>query len=141
MFQREPGWVIPKGDARLHRRGARRVVEPGGTDDVSGRGLLYMIEKGSSRGSIHRPGTKTNHIAAGRRRAYIDETFDDRPDLRAAVTPNYPYPGQAPDLRGTVLRGVASETNVELVPCAVESVTRDRARRRSTASSMPSTSS
>jgi cation diffusion facilitator CzcD-associated flavoprotein CzcO len=121
VFQREPGWVVPKPTrvftdeerAALSRRWYRRRERTR---------LLYLIEKGQFRGSIHRPGTKTNDIRGGQARAYIDETFKDRPELRAAVTPNYPYPGKRPVIAQGYYEALL-RNDVELVPFAVESVT------------------
>jgi len=56
-------------------------------------------------------------------RCYIDRVFKDRPDLREAVTPTYPYPGKRPVLASTFYPALKKE-NVELVPTAVSSVTR-----------------
>ncbi len=49
--------------------------------------------------------------------------FADRPDLRLAVTPTYPYPGKRPILASTYYPALKKE-NVELVPRAVARVTR-----------------
>jgi len=56
-------------------------------------------------------------------RRYIDRVFKDRPDLREAVTPTYPYPGKRPVIASTFYPALKKE-NVELVPKAVSSVTR-----------------
>jgi cation diffusion facilitator CzcD-associated flavoprotein CzcO len=55
-------------------------------------------------------------------RAYIDRQFAERPDLRAAVTPTYPYPGKRPVFASTFYPAL-KKGNVELVPKAVASVT------------------
>ncbi|HYU38472.1 MAG TPA: hypothetical protein VEM59_01375 [Acidimicrobiia bacterium] len=54
---------------------------------------------------------------------YIARKFADRPDLRAAVTPTYPYPGKRPVIASTFYSALRKE-NVELVPRAVASATR-----------------
>ena len=53
---------------------------------------------------------------------YIDRKFADRPDLREAVTPKYPYPGKRPIFASTFYPALKKQ-NVELVPRAVASVT------------------
>ena len=60
---------------------------------------------------------------------YIARKFADRPDLREAVTPTYPYPGKRPVFASTFYPALKKE-NVELVPRAVASVTPHRHRRR-----------
>jgi cation diffusion facilitator CzcD-associated flavoprotein CzcO len=121
LFQREPGWVIPKGDrdftseerSTFSRRLAYRRQR---------LRLLWQIERGQIRGSIHRPGTKVNARREEQCRGYIDHVFKDRPDLRRMVTPDYPYPGKRPILTGTFYPALLRD-NVELVPQAVTSVT------------------
>lgn len=121
LFQREPGWVIPKGErdftpeerarfrSRLQRRRARWR-------------MALMLERNQLRGAIHRPGTKINRSREQMCRDFIDRVFADRPDLREAVTPKYPYPGKRPILNSTFYPALKLP-NVELVPKAVASVT------------------
>src|SRR4029077_16052563 len=56
-------------------------------------------------------------------RGYIARAFRARPDLRAAVTPAYPYPGKRPVVASTFYPALKKE-NVTLVPKPVDSVTR-----------------
>jgi len=121
LFQREPGWVIPKGD-----RDFTSAERAGFSGRLAYRRerlrLLWQIERGQIRGSIHRPGTKVNALREHQCRGYIDHVFKDRPDLRQMVTPTYPYPGKRPVLTGTFYPALLRD-NVELVPHAVASVT------------------
>lgn len=121
LFQREPGWVIPKGDRDFTPAEREAFRRPWARRRERLR-LLWQIESGQLRGSIHRPGTKINALRERQCRAYIDHVFKDRPDLRAAVTPTYPYPGKRPILTGAFYPALLRE-DVELVPHAVESVT------------------
>lgn len=122
LFQREPGWVIPKGErdftpqerARYRRRWARRRER---------LRLALQLERNQLGGAIHRPGTKVNALRERQCREFIDRVFADRPDLKAAVTPAYPYPGKRPILATTFYPALRRD-NVELVPRAVASVTR-----------------
>ena len=75
----------------------------------------YVLEKSLWRGHLYRPGTKTNEARRQFCLDYIARQFADRPDLREAVTPKYPYPGQAAGLRQHLLSALKKE-NVELVP-------------------------
>ena len=61
--------------------------------------------------------------ASGSAASYIARQFADRPDLRDAVTPTYPYPGKRPVVASTFYPALKKD-NVELVPRAVSSVTR-----------------
>jgi cation diffusion facilitator CzcD-associated flavoprotein CzcO len=121
LFQREPGWVVPKdgrdltsdervtfSSARAYRRERLR--------------LLWQLQKGQIRGQIHRPGTKLNKLSEQVCRNYINAVFKDHPDLRQLVTPDFPFPGKRPvqtsDFYPALLRD-----NVDLIPHAVASVT------------------
>jgi cation diffusion facilitator CzcD-associated flavoprotein CzcO len=122
LFQREPGWVIPKGDRTFtptERAAFRRPLKR----RMERMRLGYLLERNQLGGAIHRPGTKINSMREQQCRAFIEREFADRPDLREAVTPKYPYPGKRPILNSTFY-GALKRDNVELIPRAVESVTR-----------------
>lgn len=123
LFQREPGWVIPKGDRDFSAEERKRFQSSWARRRERLR-LFWQIERGQLRGSIHRPGTKLNARREAQCRAYIAHVFKDRPDLRAAVTPSYPYPGKRPILTGDFYPALLRD-NVELVPHAVTSVARN----------------
>jgi cation diffusion facilitator CzcD-associated flavoprotein CzcO len=121
VFQREPGWVMPKGDRDFSDdeqaefgtwwRARRERLR-----------LRYLLEKNLWGGNMNRPGTKANATREQMCRDYIAREFADRPDLRAAVTPTYPYPGKRPVFATTFYPALKAD-NVELVPRAVASVT------------------
>jgi cation diffusion facilitator CzcD-associated flavoprotein CzcO len=122
LFQREPGWVSPKGDHDYTTEQRAQLANP----------LFYWktrlkefrrLEKGVWRGGIYRPGTAMNQMREAACREYIDTEFADYPELRKAVTPNYPYPGKRPIFNSTFY-GALKHERVELVPRPVESVTR-----------------
>ena len=122
LFQREPGWVSPKGDHDYTTEQRAELANP----------LHYWktrlkefrrLEKGVWRGGIYRPGSEMNAMREAACREYIDTEFADYPELRKAVTPNYPYPGKRPIFNSTFY-GALKHERVELVPRAVESVTR-----------------
>jgi cation diffusion facilitator CzcD-associated flavoprotein CzcO len=121
LFQREPGWVIPKGDRDFTAEERAGFTRPLAYRRERIR-LLWQIERGQIRGSIHRPGTKVNELREGQCRGYINAVFKDRPDLLKMVTPQYPYPGKRPVLTGTFYPALLRD-NVELIPHAVASVT------------------
>ena len=55
---------------------------------------LRLIEKNLWHGGSYRPGRKPHTRGEAAARAYIERSFEDRPDLREAVTPAYPYWGK-----------------------------------------------
>jgi cation diffusion facilitator CzcD-associated flavoprotein CzcO len=121
QFQREPGWITMKGERDFtpeervkFRKPLRRRMER--------MRLYWMLEKGVRGGAIYRPGTKMNAAREEFCRRMIAKAFADRPDLAAAVTPSYPYPGKRPIFHSTYYQALKRD-NVELVPKAVASVT------------------
>jgi cation diffusion facilitator CzcD-associated flavoprotein CzcO len=122
VFQREPGWVMPKGERDLSD--AERALSARGWPRRRERWRQrYATERNLWRGHFQRPGTRTNAAQQEFCLAYVARHFADRPDLRAAVTPTYPFPGKRPVLASTFYPAL-KKPNVELVPQAVASVTR-----------------
>jgi len=122
LFQREPGWVVPKGDRDFTPAERAELSRPLKHRRERIR-LALLLERNQIGGAIHRPGTRMNALREHQCRSFIDREFADRPDLRDAVTPQYPYPGKRPILNSTFYPALRRE-NVELVPRAVASVTR-----------------
>ena len=123
VFQREPGWVMPKGEhdftdderAAFSSRWRRRRER---------WRLKYLLEKNLRRGAIWRPGTKANAAREQMCRRYIERQFKDHPELRDLVTPTYPYPGKRPIFASTFYPSL-KKANVTLVPKAVAALTRN----------------
>ena len=122
VFQREPGWIMPKGERDLTGDERADLAKPWRRAWERWR-LKYLLEKSLWRGNLYRPGTKVNAARQQFCLSYIDRQFADRPDLRDAVTPAYPYPGKRPVFASTFYPALKKQ-NVELVPRAVASVTR-----------------
>ena len=121
VFQREPGWVMPKGDRdfTVEERNALRGRLRWRRERLR---QLKRIEKSLWRRNIYRPGSKINSTYEQMCRDYIARVFADRPDLREAVTPTYPYWGKRMILASTYYPALTRE-NVELIPKAVASIT------------------
>jgi cation diffusion facilitator CzcD-associated flavoprotein CzcO len=121
LFQREPGWVSPKGDRDYTKEDRARLRNP-----LYYRWArykeMYRLEKGLWRGAIYKPGTPTNQAREDACLEFIEREFADFPEIKEAVTPKYPYPGKRPIFNSTFYAALKHE-NVELVPRAVESVT------------------
>jgi cation diffusion facilitator CzcD-associated flavoprotein CzcO len=121
VFQREPGWILPKGERDFTDAERASLARPWRRTLERWR-LKYMVEKSLRGGDAYRPGTRTNEDRKRVCLDYIARKFADRPDLRVAVTPSYPYPGKRPVFASTFYSALKKE-NVELVPRAVASVT------------------
>ena len=121
MFQREPGWVLPKNSRGLtdsERAAAGNPV----VQKIVRASMLWRREKVQHGLKLLTPGTHANKAAEANAREYINSVFAERPDLAEAVTPTYPFGGKRPimadDLYPAMLR-----SNVELIPRAVERIT------------------
>jgi cation diffusion facilitator CzcD-associated flavoprotein CzcO len=121
VFQREPGWIMPKGERDLTPEERAALARPLRRAQNRWR-LKLQLERSLWGGRLYRPGTKVNTEREKFCRAYIDRRFADRPDLKAAVTPSYPYPGKRPVFSSSFYPALKRD-NVELVPRAVSSVT------------------
>jgi cation diffusion facilitator CzcD-associated flavoprotein CzcO len=122
VFQREPGWVMPKGERDLTEAERQRLAKPWWRARDRAR-LRWALEKGLWGAATFRPGTKLHQQRQQTCLDYIAKQFADRPDLEKAVTPTYPYPGKRPVIASTFYPALKKE-NVELVPKAVSAVTR-----------------
>jgi cation diffusion facilitator CzcD-associated flavoprotein CzcO len=123
VFQREPGWVVPKGEHDFTDE--ERAAFAGRWRQRKERWRQrWILERGLWNGTIYRPGSKANAAREQFCRSYIERHFGDYPELREALTPKYPYPGKRPIIASTYYRAL-KKANVELVPRAVASVTRD----------------
>ena len=122
VFQREPGWIMPKGERDFTEEDRAEFAHPWRRRRERWR-QRYLLERSLWRGRLYRPGSKTNEARRQFCLDYIERKFADRPDLREAVTPQYPYPGKRPIFASTFYSAL-KKPNVELVPRAVASVTK-----------------
>lgn len=122
VFQREPGWVVPKRARQFSQDELRRRTA------VKRRWERYFFAIRTEWRLLTSPtylvGSRNNRKAELNARLYIDATFAQRPDLRDAVTPKYPFGGkrrvQSDDFYEALLLA-----NVKLVPHAVKSLNED----------------
>jgi cation diffusion facilitator CzcD-associated flavoprotein CzcO len=121
LFQREPGWVLPK-HARDYSPAERDALNDPLAQKLARWDMLIQREKGQYRNASFRPGTPQNQALEGMARGYIAEVFADRPDLAESVTPTYPFGGKRPILTDDYYPALVRD-NVELVPRAVDTVT------------------
>ncbi|MET7337825.1 NAD(P)/FAD-dependent oxidoreductase [Nonomuraea sp. NPDC005650] len=115
-FQREPGWVLPKGDhdytsdqrAELNRFGRRKLER---------WRVLRAMDKGGGRGD-------PNVVAAQRNRleTRIASVFEDHPELRDALTPDF-QPRCKRNVLSDGFYAALLEPNVRLITRSVERIT------------------
>ncbi|EFC86772.1 NAD(P)/FAD-dependent oxidoreductase [Parafrankia sp. EUN1f] len=121
VFQREPGWVLPKHDRDFSEAELRELSK---RSKRLGRKLKLMAK--NEWAYLYHPvfqvNSKRNLAGRDRALAYLDEVFADRPDLKAALTPQYPFSGKRRILTD-VFYPTLKRTNVELVPHEVSGVT------------------
>ncbi len=121
LFQREAGWVMPKGERDLtpEERADRREKRTWRRARLK---QLRVIEKSLWRAGAYRPGAKSNTAGENFCRSYIEREFADRPDIKQAVTPSYPYWGKRVIFASTFYPALKRD-NVDLIPRAVSRVT------------------
>ena len=129
VFQREPGWVLPKGERDL-TEAERKAFSTRPWRRPWTASALAVDRWRRTCGAGLCSGRAPSFTGKRERPAcdYIAVEFADRPDLREAVTPTYPFPGKRPVL-ATTFYPALKKPNVELVPRAVAGVTTDRHRR------------
>jgi cation diffusion facilitator CzcD-associated flavoprotein CzcO len=121
LFQREPGWVMPKGD-RNYSDDERAQLRKRRNWRIARLKQLKLVEKNLWRRGVYRVGSKVNSRCEEICRGYLAKEFADRPDLQAALTPTYPYWGKRLIMASTYYPALKRD-NVELVPKAVSAVT------------------
>lgn len=121
VFQRQPGWLLPKGD-RDFTALERRVYRLPALWRLNRLRLYLRQERREFRGGFFRPGAPANRLAQQTALANIAEVFADRPDLKALVTPNYSFGGKRAVLSSSFYQSLL-RPNVELVPHPVVACT------------------
>ncbi|WP_342000294.1 NAD(P)/FAD-dependent oxidoreductase [Microbacterium sp. LWH7-1.2] len=122
MFQREPGWVLPKNSRPLTEEERLAAGSPI-VQRIVRSNMLWRREKVQHGLRLLKPGTKANRAAESNARKFIGTVFADRPDLAEAVTPKYPFGGKRPIMADDLYPALLLP-NVKLVPRAVERITR-----------------
>jgi cation diffusion facilitator CzcD-associated flavoprotein CzcO len=124
VYQREPGWVLPKGDFAYSEEEKQRIHSLSDKEYQKQRWRAFrQINRGMVFGHVYKPYTKFSKKMRKIALDYIAETFKDRPDLKEAVTPKYGFAGKrfvlSSDFYPAVLRD-----NVTLIPHAVKRLTK-----------------
>jgi cation diffusion facilitator CzcD-associated flavoprotein CzcO len=121
VFQREPGWIIPKGERDHTPKEQARLANPR-RYRLARLKWFWNIEKRTWRGGPWRPGSKENEAGRHAALAFIQREFADRPDLVRAVTPAYPFWGKRL-VFSSKFYAALKHPNVQLVPTPVRSLT------------------
>ncbi len=121
LYQRSPGWVLPKGERDLteeERKTYRRFTS------WQRRRLRFQLYRHHTKAyDVFRIGSKLHNEARDLALKFIEEEIED-PELRRLVTPDYPFGCKRVILASTFYRSL-NRANVTLVPSAVERVTKD----------------
>jgi cation diffusion facilitator CzcD-associated flavoprotein CzcO len=121
VFQRQPGWIVPKGEhtftpverAMLRRPWARRRA----------RALAFFTyERSWVGGQLGRPTSRASLRSEASARSFIAAEFADHPDLQKAVTPDYPFFGKRP-VSSSDFYPCLRRDDVELVPHPIVALT------------------
>jgi cation diffusion facilitator CzcD-associated flavoprotein CzcO len=118
LFQREPGWVIPKGDRDFTPEERSRYR--GSVFAQKWQRFKFFRAMGKLVKSARVQGTKGNTRFRELGLAYIETVKD--PAVRKALTPNYPF-GCKRIIQCSYFYNTMNRDNVTLVPFAVERVT------------------
>lgn len=121
VFQREPGWIVAK-DAHDYTPKERAAF--GGWRGYRWARVkwLALAEVFYLRGTPFRRGTLFHSTGQRSALRIIEKEFANRPDLKDAVTPNYPFWGKRLVFNSSFYPALKLD-NVELVSNAVVSVT------------------
>jgi cation diffusion facilitator CzcD-associated flavoprotein CzcO len=123
VYQREPGWVVPKNDFDYTEEERQRLHS---LSDAEYRKLRWKdfraFNRGGYFGRMHKPYTKFNKQRRKMAEAFIADVFKDRPDLKEAVTPKYSFGGKRTVVSSSYYPSLLRD-NVQLIPHAVERLT------------------
>lgn len=124
VYQREPGWVLPKGD---HDYSEEEREQLHSLSDAEYRKLrwknFHLINNGMIFGRLYKPHTAFSKKMRKMSLAYIEECFKDRPDLKEAVTPKYGFAGKRIVFASGYYPALLRD-NVQLIPHGVTRLTK-----------------
>ncbi|MGH2849177.1 MAG: flavin-containing monooxygenase, partial [Solirubrobacteraceae bacterium] len=120
VYQRQPGWLLPKREREFTERERRRYARSGTVRAMARLGRFRDAGRLISALTI---GTDDHERLKREALEYLRGTIQD-PELRRALTPDYPFACKRIVLSRTYLPAL-SLPNVTLVPHAVERITRD----------------
>jgi cation diffusion facilitator CzcD-associated flavoprotein CzcO len=122
VFQRQPGWILPKGERQFTAEERARFRNASALRRRWRRFQAYRLQKRVVVG-ISRVGTRLHREFQEKALAFIESEIAD-PEVRKAVTPDYPLGCKRIVFASTFYRSL-NRDDVTLVPHAVERVTKD----------------
>lgn len=114
VFQREPGWILPKNICEFTEAEREALADPIAHRLARAMTLLKR-ERGQVGAAAWKPGSRMNRQAELNAREYISKVFSSRPDLMQAVTPTYPFGGKRTVLSDDYYKALLKD-NVTLIP-------------------------
>ncbi|MFG1621759.1 flavin-containing monooxygenase [Kribbella sp. NPDC049227] len=114
VFQREPGWILPKPVTQYTEDERERRARPAAAQ-WNRLVALYRIRRAIKGGRAKKIGTAQNLAVQRVAENFLRSSFDDRPDLLAALTPDYPVYGKRL-VRSSDFYPALKRPNVTLVP-------------------------
>jgi cation diffusion facilitator CzcD-associated flavoprotein CzcO len=123
VYQREPGWVVPKGDYDYSEEERQRLHALSDAEYRKRRWNDFrVVNKGMIFGQLYKPYSAFSKRRRKIAEAYIAETFKDRPDLKEAVTPKYSFAGKRTIVSSSYYPTLLRD-NVQLIPHGVTRLT------------------
>ena len=121
VFQREPGWVLPKND-RDYGEDELKELSNRFTRRWRRMKMMLKTEWAYLYNPVYVTDSARNVKAKDMALQYLDTMFHDRPDLKEALTPRYAFSGKRRLLTDDYFPALKRD-NVELVPHQVSSLT------------------
>ena len=121
VFQREPGWALPRNDRDHTSAEQSALARP--LRGARERFLSYCAVERMILLGMTRSRRRKSRLQR-RAEAYVASILGDRPDLARRVTPTHPVLGKRPIFDAGYYAALRRD-NVELVPRAVARVTKD----------------
>lgn len=118
VFQRDPNWVLPKGTKNFSSEERRRYKSR--WRQKLSRLRAYVAAERSKFFGEQRVGASANQKLHAQAKEFIETAFRDRPDLKAKITPNYPFLGKRQVYSDTYYAAL-NRPNVQVLP-AVRSI-------------------
>lgn len=118
VFQRQPGWIMPKGEREFTTRERERFTRYPLAQKLHRAQLFYLDQK---RIKGFDAASKRQRLLRQAGLEYLERAIPD-PELRALVTPDYPW-GCKRVVYASDFYPALQRDNVELVPHAVERLT------------------
>jgi cation diffusion facilitator CzcD-associated flavoprotein CzcO len=118
LYQRDPGWVIPKKIVvytEADRLSARE-------HNVKRRQDIRTMHRLVGGGKVLKKGSKHNRKMQEIAEGFLEESFKDNPELKASVRPNHPAMGKRPIVSSEYYPALA-DPRVELIRSAVTGLT------------------